>query len=63
MKAVLIAFGVAFLVAALVYLALPDDMYVETAFNIIVLSFAGTGVTTFLVVKARAHRSTVSRKS
>lgn len=51
MKRTFISLGVAFLVAVLVYLALPDTMYVEKAGNIIVLSFIGTAVVTAVALK------------
>ena len=47
----LISLGVAFLVAVLVYLALPSKMYVEKEFNILVLSFIGTAVVTSLLLR------------
>jgi len=56
MKTTLISLGVAVLVAVIVYLALPANMYVETALNIIVLSFAGAGVATWIVARARGRR-------
>lgn len=51
-----ISLGAAVLVAFLVYLALPDNMYVETALNIIVLSCAGAGIATWIAIRARARR-------
>jgi hypothetical protein len=45
-----ISLSVAFLVAVLVYLALPNEMYVEKAENIIVLAFIGAAVITWLVI-------------
>ncbi|QYG01163.1 MULTISPECIES: hypothetical protein [Massilia] len=56
MKTTLISLGVALIVAVLVYLALPAKMYVETALNIIVLSFAGAGIATWILVRARGRR-------
>lgn len=55
MKHTFISLFVAFLVAALVYLALPSNMYVEKAFNIIVLSFIGTAILTALILKLRGR--------
>lgn len=55
MKRTFISLGVAFLVAVLVYLALPDTMYVEKAGNIIVLSFIGTAVVTAVASKLWSH--------
>lgn len=57
MKNTFISLVVAFLVAALVYLALPSKMYVEKAFNIIVLSFLGTAILTALVLRLRSRRA------
>lgn len=51
MKHTFISIVVAFLVAVLVYLALPSKMYVEKAFNIIVLSFMGSAISTALVLR------------
>jgi hypothetical protein len=51
MKRMFISLCVAFLVAVLVYLALPDTMYVEKAGNILVLSFIGTAVVTALALR------------
>ncbi len=51
MKCTFISLGLASLVAALVYLALPPTMYVEKAGNIIVLSFIGTAVGTAIVLR------------
>jgi uncharacterized membrane protein len=56
MKQTFISLVVAFLVAVLVYLALPSKMYVEKAFNIIVLSFIGSAVLTALVLRLRGRR-------
>jgi hypothetical protein len=53
MKRTFISLGVAFLVATLVYLALPAEMYVEKAGNIIVLAFIGTIVVTWLLLKGQ----------
>jgi hypothetical protein len=53
MKTTLISLGVAFLVATLVYLALPAEMYVERAGNIIVLTFIGAAVVTSLVLRRK----------
>ena len=50
MKRTLISLGVAFLVALLVYFALPDTMYVEKAGNILALSFIGTAIATAFVL-------------
>lgn len=55
MKNILISLVAGFVVAVLVYLVLPDQMYVEKAFNIIVLSFAGATVVTWLI--ARTHKT------
>lgn len=55
MKNILVSLVAGFVVAVLVYLVLPDQMYVEKAFNIIVLSFAGTTVVTWLI--ARTHKA------
>ena len=55
MKNILISLAAGFVVAVLVYLLLPDQMYVEKAFNIIVLSFAGATVVTWLI--ARTHKA------
>lgn len=57
MKNTLISLAVAFLVAVLVYLVLPAKMYVEKAFNIIVLSFISSAVLTALVLRLRGRRS------
>lgn len=57
MKNTLISLAVAFLVAVLVYLVLPSKMYVEKAFNIIVLSFIGSAILTALVLRLRGSRS------
>lgn len=54
MKAIFISLVVGFVVAVLVYLGLPDQMYVEKAFNIIVLSFAGATVATWLALRTRS---------
>lgn len=56
MKTVLISLGIAFVVAALVYMTLPDQMYVEKAFNIIVLAFAGSATITWLLIRMRARK-------
>lgn len=53
MKTIFISLVVGIAVAILVYLALPNQMYVEKAFNIIVLSFAGAAVVTWLVARTR----------
>lgn len=53
MKPIFISLVVGIVVAILVYLALPDQMYVEKAFNIVVLSFAGAAVVTCLVARKR----------
>lgn len=53
MKRAIISLAVAFLVAVLVYVALPPEMYVEKAGNIIVLAFIGAAVVTFLMLKPR----------
>lgn len=57
MKNTFISLVVAFLVAVLVYLVLPEKMYVEKALNIIVLSFIGSGILTALVLTLRGRRS------
>jgi hypothetical protein len=51
MKRTFISLGVAFLVATLVYLALPAEMYVEKAGNIIVLASVGAAVVTWLLLR------------
>lgn len=56
MKRAIISLGVAFMVAVLVYLVLPAKMYVETAGNIIVLSFIGAAVATWVAMWLRNHR-------
>lgn len=56
MKRALISLGVAFLVAVLVYLALPAKMYVETAGNIITISFIGAAVVTWVTLWLRKDR-------
>jgi hypothetical protein len=53
MKRTFISLGVAFLVATLVYLALPPTMYVEKAGNIIVLAFIGAAVFTSLALRRK----------
>jgi hypothetical protein len=50
MKRTFISLAVGFLVAALVYLALPATMYVEKAFNILAAAFIGSAVLTSLVL-------------
>jgi multisubunit Na+/H+ antiporter MnhC subunit len=55
-----ISLGVAFLVAVLVYLALPNEMYVEKAGNIIVLAFIGAAVITWLMLMRKRRQSTQS---
>lgn len=57
MKRTLISLGVAFLVAVLVYLALPSEMYVEKAGNIIVLAFISAAVVTWLMLLRRRRVS------
>jgi hypothetical protein len=55
-RGMLIALGVAFLVAVLVYLAiavLAPGMYVEKAFNILAAAFIGSAVVTSLVLMRR----------
>ncbi|MEX5748571.1 hypothetical protein [Massilia sp. X63] len=56
MKHTFISLVIAFLVAVLVYVALPSQMYVEKALNIIVLSFIGSAVLTALVLRLRRRR-------
>ncbi len=56
MKHTFISLVVAFMVAVLVYLALPSKMYVEKALNIIVLSFIGAAILTGLVLRLRGRR-------
>ena len=56
MRRALISLGVAFLVTVLVYLVLPAKMYVETAGNIIVLSFIGAAVAVWVTMWLRNHR-------
>lgn len=53
MKNILGSLAAGFVVAVLVYLILPDGMYVEKAFNIIILSFAGATVGTWLIARTR----------
>lgn len=56
MKTALISFGVAFLMAVLVYIAMlifATGMYVETVGNIIVLSSIGAGIVTALALRLR----------
>lgn len=53
MKNILVSLAAGFVVAVLVYLILPDGMYVEKAFNIIILSFAGATVGTWLIARTR----------
>lgn len=55
-RKILISLGVAFLVAVLVYLVLPDRMYVEKALNVIVASFAVAAVITWLPLKGRGRQ-------
>jgi hypothetical protein len=53
MKRTFISLGVAFLVAALVYLAIfifAPTMYVEKAFNILAVAFIGSAVFVALVL-------------
>jgi hypothetical protein len=53
MKRTFISLGVAFLVAALVYLAIASfapTMYVEKAFNILAAVFIGSAVVTLLIL-------------
>lgn len=55
-RGILVALGVAFLVAALAYLAiivLAPEMYVEKAFNILAAAFIGAAVVTSLVLMRR----------
>lgn len=56
MKRAIISLGVASMAAVLVYLALPPKMYVETAGNIIVLSFIGAAVATWVALWLRQDR-------
>jgi hypothetical protein len=56
MKRTLISIGVAFLVATLVYLALPAEMYVEKAGNIIVITFTGAAIVTSLLLRRKRKR-------
>jgi Zn-dependent protease with chaperone function len=51
MKHTFISLCVAFLIAVLVYLALPSTMYVEKAFNILAAAFIGAGVVTSLLLR------------
>jgi len=56
MKTALISFGIAFLMAVLVYIAMlifATGMYVETVGNIIVLSSIGAGIVTALALRLR----------
>lgn len=56
MKRTLISLGVAFLVAALVWLTIivfTPTMYVEKAGNIIVLAFIGAAVVTSLLLRRK----------
>jgi hypothetical protein len=55
MKRTFISLGVAFLVVVIVYLALPPNMYVEKAFNILVAAFVGSAVVTALVLGRRGR--------
>ncbi len=57
MKNTFISLIVALVVAVLVYLTLPSKMYVEKAFNIIILSFIGTAILSALVLRLRGRRS------
>lgn len=56
MKHTFISLVVAFLMAVVVYLALPSKMYVDKAFNIIVLSFIGSAVLTALILRLHGRR-------
>ena len=56
MKRTFISLGVAFLVAALVYISIfffDPGMYVEKAFNILVAAFVGSAVVTSLVLRRK----------
>lgn len=55
MKRTFISLCVAFVVAVLVYLALPPTMYVEKALNILAAAFAGSAVVTSLVLGWRSR--------
>ncbi|TFW34210.1 hypothetical protein [Massilia horti] len=60
-----ISFGVAFLVAVLVWLTgdvFTPDLYVETAGNILVMTFVGTAVITSLVLKYKRGRTAMIRR-
>lgn len=62
MNTTLISLAAAFVTAVLVYIAmllLATGMYVETVGNIIVLSSAGVGVATALVLKLRSSKHEV----
>jgi hypothetical protein len=59
MKTTLAALAAAFITAVLVYIAMlmfATGMYVETVGNIIVLSSAGVGIATALVLKLRSRK-------
>jgi uncharacterized membrane protein YeaQ/YmgE (transglycosylase-associated protein family) len=53
MKRTFISLSVAFLVATLVYLALPNEMNAEKAGHLIVLAFIGAAVVAWLGLRVR----------
>jgi hypothetical protein len=53
MKRTFLSLGVAFLVATLVYLALPNEMNAEKAGHVIVLAFIGAVVVTSLALRRK----------
>lgn len=62
MKITLTSLAAAFVTAVLVYIAMlmfATGMYVETVGNIIVLSSAGVGIATALVLKLRSSKRQV----
>lgn len=62
MRTTFISLAAAFVTAVLVYIAMlmfATGMYVETVGNIIVLSSAGVGITTALVLKLRSSKHKV----
>ena len=50
MKRTFISLGVAFMVAVVVYLALPATIYVEKAFNILTAAFIRSAILTSLAL-------------
>jgi hypothetical protein len=55
MKRTFVSLAVGFLVAVIVYLALPPTMYVEKALNILVAAFVGSAVVTAFVLGRWGH--------